>query len=75
MKKVTINAEAFMKLMRLVPGFILCTRFVADSYLLAVGDSVIGKACEEKHKEALKLIDDTFKVLKEIEAGIEVERS
>jgi len=72
MKKVTINAEAFMKLMRLVPGLITCTKFAADSYYLGHSDTIIGKTCEEKHKETLKLIDDTFEVLKEIEAEIEV---
>ena len=73
MKKVTINAEAFMKLMRLVPDLLICTKFASDSYYLGRSDTgVIGKTCEEKHKETLKLIDDTMEALKEIEAGIDV---
>jgi len=71
MKKVTINAETLIKLLRLVRGLIICTQFAADTYFLGSSDSVIGKTCEEKHKEAAKLIDDTMQVLKEIETEIE----
>ena len=72
MKKVTINAETLIKLLRLVRGLIICTQFAADTYFLGRSDTgVIGKTCEEKHKEILKLIDDTMEALKEIEAGIE----
>ena len=72
MKKVTINVEALTKLIRLMPDLLICTKFASDSYYLGRSDTgVIGKTCEEKHKEILKLIDDTMEALKEIEAGIE----
>jgi len=71
MKKVTINAETLIKLIPLVRGLIVHTQFAADTYSLGRGNTVTGKTCEEKHKEAAKLIDDTMQVLKEIETEIE----
>ena len=71
MKKVTINAETLIKLIQLVRGLIICAQFAAYTYRLGCGNTVTGKTCEEKYKETTKLIDDTMKVLKEIETEVE----
>ena len=71
MEEVTIRTETLTKLIKLLPDLLVHTKFAADTYLLWCNNSVLGKACEEKHKEATKLMHDLVKVTKEIKSEIE----
>lgn len=71
MKQIVIKEKTLLAIVRLLPDLCIHTKFAADTYLLAISNSIIGEMSKEKHTKATQLIHNVKEVLKEIKAEIE----